>query len=85
MTVAKILKMDSTVLVQVGASQLQKVLRTLSAFAKANEQLAEQLRDSERTVTQLKEKVKELENVTVRVRSINSIDLSEITNGEPKS
>lgn len=92
MTVQEILLMDSTVTVQIGVNQLQKLLNTLKHFkGKAEEYkdlleqvqmtnyhlLIEQEKFKQEKVELLKEMVK-LENTTFRVRKISDIDLGDL-------
>lgn len=68
MTIQEILLMDSTVTVQVGASQLQKLIETMKYYKeKADSAQAE--------IHQLKQHIKELENQTFNIRMISSIEL----------
>lgn len=87
MTVQEILKIDATVLIQVGATQLQKILSTLKMYKVNLEVAKEALRDKNRVIADLKMKLNEangklsatnkenekLKNTSIAIRSVGEI------------
>ena len=80
MTIQEILKMDSTILIQVGAAQLQKILNTMNMYKDylevAEEALAEKNQVIEKLRLELKHQYAEnekLKNTSVTIRAISEI------------
>lgn len=80
MTVQEILKMDSTVFLQVGATQLQKILSTLKMY-KVNLEVAEEaLVAKNKIIEELRIELKsahaeneKLRNTSITIRSVGEI------------
>lgn len=77
MTVQELLLLDSTVVVPVGANQLQKILRTLKALHELNESLNAHLDAKEKELELAKEELRVLRNIRVSMRAVD-LDLSEL-------
>jgi len=80
MTVQEILKMDSTIFLQVGANQLQKILSTLKMY-KVNLEVAEEaLVAKNKIIDELRRELKsanaeneKLRNTSITIRSVGEI------------
>ena len=75
MTVQEILLLDSTVTIGVGANQLQKLINTMKHYKKEQELALIALEQRDKTIAQLTNCIKELENQTFNIRMISSIDI----------
>lgn len=75
MTVQEILLLDSTVTIGVGANQLQKLINTMKHYKEGQELALLALEQRDKTILQLTNRIKELENQTFAIRMISSIDI----------
>ncbi len=75
MTVQEILLLDSTVTIGVGANQLQKLINTMKHYKEGQELTLIALEQRDKTIAQLTNRIKELENQTFNIRMISSIDI----------
>lgn len=75
MTVQEILLLDSTVTIGVGANQLQKLINTMKHYKEGQELTLIALEQRDKTILQLTNRIKELENQTFNIRMIHSIDI----------
>ena len=75
MTVQEILLLDSTVTIGVGANQLQKLINTMKHYKEGQELAQLALEQRDKTILQLTNRIKELENQTFAIRMISSIDI----------
>lgn len=94
LTAKDVLGMDSHFTLNIGVSALQKILKTLSKYIKEVKQLKTEISEYRETVLSLKfqrtelqrsnsillERVKNLENQTFSIRTVQSIDLTSLTN-----
>jgi predicted transcriptional regulator len=73
MTAQEILKMDSTIFLQVGATQLQKILSTLKMY-KVNLEVAEEaLVAKNNIIEELRMENKKLRDTSITIRSVGEI------------
>jgi predicted transcriptional regulator len=73
MTAQEILKMDSTIFLQVGATQLQKILSTLKMY-KVNLEVAEEaLVAKNKIIEELRIENKKLRDTSITIRSVGEI------------
>lgn len=75
MTAQEILLLDSTVTIGVGANQLQKLINTMKHYKEGQELTLIALEQRDKTILQLTNRIKELENQTFNIRMIHSIDI----------
>jgi cell division protein FtsB len=80
MTAQDVLKLDSTIMLQVGASQLQKILSTMKRY-KVNLEVAEEALVSKNQIIaelkadndKLKAEIKKLQNTFITIRQVGEI------------
>jgi len=85
MTAQEILLLDSTVQVQVGASQLQKIINTMKHFKEKaeinsiiNYDMGMEIAEAKNEIVELRETINRLESTTVSIKCINTIDLKDM-------
>lgn len=75
MTPQEILLLDSTVTVQVGASQLQKIINTMKYYKEKAESAITTNEELFAEIKRLRSQIYLLENQTFKIRKIGEIDL----------
>lgn len=75
MKASEILKADSTAFMTVGVNALKKLIKELSVQTDKANQLSKRLDLAQRLILEQEKEIKDLQQTTVRIRAISSIEM----------